>query len=95
MLALSYSSGHVAITTLALIALLGMRAAGVGDQLVGAALIAAAATVGVVGISVVILGFHFVSDVVGGAALGVSVTLTALRAQAVGHPTPPRDREQR
>jgi len=89
MLALSYPSGHVAITTtLALVGLLVLRAGRVRRALAAAALVAAAATIGVVGVSLVVLGFHFASDVVGGAALGVAVTLTAALASNVRPPWP-------
>lgn len=81
MLALSYPSGHVAITTtLALAGVLVLGAGRVRRGLLSLAVAAAAATVAVQGGSLVVLGFHFVTDVVGGAALGVAVTLGAALA---------------
>lgn len=89
MLAFSYPSGHVAIiTTLALVGMLVLRAGRVRPQLVGAAVVGAAGTIGVVAVSLVVLRFHFVSDVVGGAALGVAVTLTAALVASVRPPWP-------
>ena len=90
MLALSYPSGHVAITTtLALAGLLVLGAARVPAALVAAAMAAAAATIGAVSVSLVVLGFHFASDVLGGATLGIAVALTGALATSL---RPPRSR---
>jgi membrane-associated phospholipid phosphatase len=95
---LTFPSGHVAVTSVlaTLTVLLARRRGPLGRHLpVGARVVLMIATVGsviAVGLSMVILGGHFVTDTIAAAPIGVSVTLvTAAGADAFSRAaSPPR-----